>query len=124
MSMNQNPVEMCKIPYQTHTRNDKSGVDISSKINQSFFSHIVSTHPYVNCNKCASNPAASGFSSSMCSNNAIDLNAYNVSVLNNLVTENSIRRGGPLPETNFVPDNLCSIIPSRPESCKVQSSDK
>ena len=116
-----NSTEMCKIPYQTHFRNDKTGPNISDKINEFYYSRMTDMSPYVNCNKCASNTSNSGVSSSMCnSGKDIDRDAYNASVSNVIFTENILRRGGPLPEVSFTPDHLCAIVPSRPESCKAK----
>lgn len=115
MSFNQPQLDMCKVPYQTYSRNDKSGPSISDKINDSLFNLALSNQAYVNCNTCASNPANTSSTTGICS--TPDLEAFKANALTNIITQNNILRGGPLINTPFTPNHLCAIVPSRPQSC-------
>ena len=118
--MQQHKTDMCSVPYQTHFRNEKKGVNITDRINHDFNIHVLNTNPYINCNKCASNNLHNGVSSNICSKNGFDLNKYKAEMAKTIQIETIIRTSQPTPKNiSFVPDDLCAITPSRPESCAV-----
>ncbi len=114
----QHPTGKCIQPHESSSLKHDTTKSLEQRINSNYQHAIFDLNSFVNCSKCP-DAKLTGSSADLCEANHFSHAKYKTQIKNRIELERQLNTTRALPNSTFVPDNLCSN-----PNCQVHHKNK